>query len=225
MKKMMNKKKIAAIIPMKNLHFAKSRLSTILTLQQRKNLAFFLLNTTIKTLKESRLITEIIVVSSDKTIEKFSFENSLKFIKDSDDGINNAVILADRYCINNDIDANIVIPHDLPFISANEIDQICNISEKYPKCIIICPSKRFDGTNILFRKPPNVIRTFYDDNSYINHLKEAQKLHIPIESLDLDNLMFDIDTKEDLIELSIILQNWKSFLKDFNLKGNYSQKI
>lgn len=225
MKKMKKKRKIAAIIPMKNLHFAKSRLSTILTLQQRKNLAFFLLNTTIKTLKESRLITEIIVVSSDKTIEKFSFENSLEFIKDSDDGINNAVILADRYCINNDIDANIVIPHDLPFISANEIDQICNISEKYHKCIIICPSKRFDGTNILFRKPPNVIRTFYDDNSYINHLKEAQKLHIPIESLDLDNLMFDIDTKEDLIELSIILQNWKSFLKDFNLKGNYSQKI
>lgn len=222
--KMTKKKKIAAIIPMKNLHFAKSRLSTILTLQQRKNLAFFLLNTTIKTLKESRLITEIIVVSSDKTIEKFSFENSLEFIKDSDDGINNAVILADRYCINNNIDANIVIPHDLPFISANEIDQICNISEKYPKCIIICPSKRFDGTNILFRKPPNVIRTFYDDNSYINHLKEAQKLHIPIESLDLDNLMFDIDTKEDLIELSI-LQNWKSFLKDFNFKGNHSQKI
>lgn len=218
------KKKIAAVIPMKNLDFVKSRLSTILTLQQRKNLALFLLNITIKTLKESRLITKIIVVSSDKTIEEFSFENRLKFIKDSDNGVNNAVILADRYCINNDIDANIIIPHDLPFISAKEIDQICNISEKYPKCIIICPSKRFDGTNILFRKPPNVIKTFYDDNSYMNHLKEAQKLNIPIESLDLDNLKFDIDTKEDLIELSI-LQNWKSFLKDFNLKGNYSQKI
>ena len=74
-------KKIAAVIPMKNLQFAKSRLSTILTWQQRKNFAFFLLDITLKTLKESRLITEIIVVSSDKTIEKFSFENSLKFIK------------------------------------------------------------------------------------------------------------------------------------------------
>ncbi|HJU58708.1 MAG TPA: 2-phospho-L-lactate guanylyltransferase [Nitrososphaeraceae archaeon] len=207
-------KKIAAVIPMKNLNFAKSRLSTILTWQQRKNLIFFLLDITIKALKESRLITEIIVVSSDKTIEKFSFENSLKFIKeDSDSGVNNAVILADRYCINNNIDANIVIPHDLPFISAKEIDQICNNSEKYPKCIIICPSKRFDGTNILFRKPPNVIKTFYDDNSYMNHLKEAQKYNLPIESLELDNLMFDIDTREDLIEL-FILQNWKSFLKD-----------
>ena len=203
-------KKIAAVIPMKNLNFAKSRLSTILTWQQRKNLIFFLLDITTKALKESRLITEIIVVSSDKTIENFSFENRLKFIKeDSDSGVNNAVILADRYCINNNIDANIVIPHDLPFISAKEIDQICNNSEKYPKCIIICPSKRFDGTNILFRKPPNVIKTFYDDNSYMNHLKEAQKHNIPIESLELDNLMFDIDTREDLIEL-FILQNWKS---------------
>ena len=130
-------KKIAAVIPMKNLHFAKSRLSTILTLQQRKNFALLLLNTTIKILKESRSIYEIIVVSSDKTIEEFSLENSLKFIKDSDNGVNNAVILADHYCIDNDIDANIVIPHDLPFISAKEIDQICSISEKYPNCIII----------------------------------------------------------------------------------------
>ena len=209
-------KKIAAVIPMKNLHFAKSRLSTILTLQQRKNLAFFLLNTTIKTLKESRLIYEIIVVSSDKTIEKFSFENNLKFIKDSDNGVNNAVILADRYCIDNDIGANIVIPHDLPFISAKEIDQICTISEKYPKCIIICPSKRFDGTNILFRKPPNVIKTFYDDNSYMNHLKEAQKFNIPFESLDLDNLMFDIDTKEDLIEF--LYCKLEIFFKRFSFK-------
>ena len=66
--------------------------------------------------------------------------------------------------------------------------------------IHICPSKRFDGTNILLRKPPGVIKTFYDDNSYANHLKEAKKLNIPIESLDYANLRFDIDTKEDLIE-------------------------
>jgi 2-phospho-L-lactate/phosphoenolpyruvate guanylyltransferase len=193
-------KKIAAVIPVKNLHYAKSRLSTILTLQQREKLVLFLFNITIRTLKKSQFISEIIVVSSDKTIERFSFKNGLKFIKDFDNGVNNAVILADHYCIDNDIDANIIIPHDLPFISFKEIDYICNISEKYPKCVIICPSKRFDGTNILFRKPPTVITTFYDNNSYLNHLKETQKFNIPIESLNFDNLMFDIDTKEDLFE-------------------------
>ena len=193
-------KKIAAIIPVKSLNSSKSRLSPFLTLQQRRNLTLFLLKATIKKVKSSQFISDIIVVSRDNTIENFSAENSLKFIKDSDNGVNNAVILADRYCIENEIDANIVIPNDIPFLSFQSIDQICVISENYSKCIIICPSKRFDGTNILLRKPPGVIKTFYDNNSYVNHLKEAQKLNVPIESLDHDNLRFDIDTKEDFIE-------------------------
>ncbi|MGZ5485366.1 MAG: 2-phospho-L-lactate guanylyltransferase, partial [Nitrososphaeraceae archaeon] len=87
--------KIAAIIPMKSLHLAKSRLSNILTPEQRKNLAMYLLDATIKELKESKFISEIIIVSSDKAVKKYSCLNNLKFIKDSDEGVNNAVILAD----------------------------------------------------------------------------------------------------------------------------------
>ena len=207
--------KIAAVIPMKSLHSAKSRLSNILTAQQRKNLAMYLLDATIKELKKSNFISEIIIVSNDKAVKKYTCINNLKFIKDSDEGVNKAVILADKYCIDNGINANIVIPQDLPFISAKEIDEICTISNKYHKCIIICPSKRFDGTNILFRKPPDVIKTHYDNNSYMNHLKEAYKFKIPFESLDIVKLRFDLDTKEDLLEL-FPLENWNSVLKDYD---------
>jgi len=208
--------KIAAIIPMKSLHSAKSRLSNILTAQQRKNLAMYLLDATIKELKKSNFISEIIIVSNDKAVKNYSCLNNLKFMRDSDEGVNKAVILADNYCIDNGINANIVIPPDLPFISAKEIDEICTISNKYHKCIIICPSKRFDGTNILFRKPPDVIKTHYDDNSYMNHLKEADKFKIPIETLDIVKLRFDLDTKEDLLEL-FPLENWNSVLKDYDI--------
>ena len=208
--------KIAAVIPMKSLHSAKSRLSNILTAQQRKNLAMYLLDATIKELKKSNFISEIIIVSNDKALKQYSCINNLKFIKDSDEGVNQAVILADKYCIDNGINANIVIPQDLPFISAKEIDEICTISNKYHKCIIICPSKRFDGTNILFRKPPDVIKTHYDNNSYMNHLKEAYKFKIPFESLDIVKLRFDLDTKEDLLEL-FPLENWNSVLKDYDI--------
>jgi|RhiMethySRZTD1v2_1073278.scaffolds.fasta_scaffold105343_2 2-phospho-L-lactate/phosphoenolpyruvate guanylyltransferase len=207
--------KIAAVIPMKSLHSAKSRLSNILTAQQRKNLAMYLLDATIKELKKSSFISEIIIVSNDKALKQYSCINNLKFIKDSDEGVNQAVILADKYCIDKGINANIVIPQDLPFISAKEIDKICTISNKYHKCIIICPSKRFDGTNVLFRKPPDVIKTHYDNNSYMNHLKEAYKFKIPVESLDIVKLRFDLDTKEDLLEL-FPLENWNSVLKDYD---------
>ena len=208
--------KIAAVIPMKSLHSAKSRLSNILTAKQRKNLAMYLLDATIKELKKSSFISEIVIVSNDEAVKNYSCINSLKFIKDSNEGVNKAVNLADKYCIDNTINANIVIPQDLPFISVKEIDKICKISNKYQKCIIICPSKRFDGTNILFRKPPGVIKTHYDDNSYMNHLKEAFKFKIPIECLDIVKLRFDLDTKEDLLEL-FPLQNWNSVLQDIDL--------
>lgn len=208
--------KIAAVIPMKCLHSAKSRLSNILTAKQRKNLAMYLLDATIKELKKSDFISEIVIVSSDEAVKHYSCLNNLKFIKDWDEGVNKAVMLADKYCIDNGINANIVIPPDLPFVSAKEIDKICIISNKYHKCIIICPSKRFDGTNILFRKPPGVIKTHYDNNSYMNHLKEASKIKIPIESLDIVKLMFDLDTEDDLLEL-FPLQNWNSVLESNDL--------
>lgn len=208
--------KIAAVIPMKCLHSAKSRLSNILTAKQRKNLAMYLLDATIKELKKSDFISEIVIVSSDEAVKHYSCLNNLKFIKDWDEGVNKAVMLADKYCIDNGINANIVIPPDLPFVSAKEIDKICISSNKYHKCIIICPSKRFDGTNILFRKPPGVIKTHYDNNSYMNHLKEASKIKIPIESLDIVKLMFDLDTEDDLLEL-FPLQNWNSVLESNDL--------
>jgi 2-phospho-L-lactate guanylyltransferase len=195
--------KIAAVIPMKSLYSAKSRLSNILTAKQRKNLAMYLLDATIKELKKSNFISEIVIVSSDEAVKHYSCLNRIKFIKDSEEGVNKAVLLADKYCIDNGINANIVIPQDLPFISAKEIDKICTISNKYHKCIIICPSKRFDGTH-------------YDDNSYINHLKEASKFKIPIESLDIVKLRFDLDTKDDLLEL-FPRQNWNSVLEDNDL--------
>jgi len=208
--------KIAAVIPMKCLHSAKSRLSRILTAKQRKNLAMYLLDATIKELRNCDFISEIVIVSSDEAVKHYSCLNNLKFIKDWDEGVNKAVMLADKYCIDNGINANIVIPPDLPFVSAKEIDKICIISNKYHKCIIICPSKRLDGTNILFRKPPGVIKTHYDNNSYMNHLKEASKIKIPIESLDIVKLMFDLDTEDDLLEL-FPLQNWNSVLESNDL--------
>jgi 2-phospho-L-lactate guanylyltransferase (CobY/MobA/RfbA family) len=50
----------------------------------------------------------------------------------------------------------------------------------------------------------------------MNHLKEASKFKIPIESLDIVKLRFDLDTKDDLLEL-FPRQNWNSVLEDNDL--------
>lgn len=163
---------------------------------------------TIKKLDKSSLISDIVVVSNNDNLKDTRNNHKITFLTDPNEGVNKAILIADSYLDSKHVDASIVIPIDLPLMTSKDIDQLCEISAEFSKCIMICPSKRFDGTNILFRKPHNIIKTHYDNNSYSNHLLEAKRGDIFIKHLYHDNLVFDIDTKEDLFSLTKI-GNWK----------------
>jgi 2-phospho-L-lactate guanylyltransferase (CobY/MobA/RfbA family) len=55
---------------------------------------------------------------------------------------------------------------------------------------------------MLIRKPPSVIATFYDTDSYNMHVKAAIKLGIPVKRLFSKTVMYDIDTPEDVLQLT-----------------------
>jgi 2-phospho-L-lactate guanylyltransferase len=63
---------------------------------------------------------------------------------------------------------------------------------------VICPSLRHDGTNILLRKPINLIKTYYDDNSYARHIQEAVQINARIFAMLSDNVIIDLDTIHDV---------------------------
>jgi 2-phospho-L-lactate guanylyltransferase len=115
-----------------------------------------------------------------------------------DRDVNSAVELATRYSIGKRVDATVVVPQDLPLMGPQDIADVCKLAEKEKKCVVICPSLRRDGTNILLRKPPQVIPTHYDNNSYDMHLKAAKDLGVVVHEVESERLMFDIDTPEDV---------------------------
>jgi 2-phospho-L-lactate/phosphoenolpyruvate guanylyltransferase len=82
------------------------------------------------------------------------------------------------------------------------VSKACQLAETESRCIVICPSLRYDGTNMLLRKPPSVIATFYDNDSYNMHVKAALKLGIPVKALFSKSVMYDIDTPEDAQQLT-----------------------
>ncbi|MGD1836185.1 MAG: 2-phospho-L-lactate guanylyltransferase [Nitrososphaeraceae archaeon] len=208
--------KTLAIIPVKNLDYAKSRLTSVLDDEQRINLVKLLLLSSIKELKKSECIKKIIIVSNDNEIENIAYDHQVDYINEhNNNGVNYAVSQADFISKEFDFDADIIIPHDLPLLTVEDIDRICKISNKYDKCVVICPSERLDGTNIMLRKPPKIIDTYYDNNSYYNHIKIATNLRIKIIELMLKNIMRDIDTADDLIKLSEI-DKFRFLLNEIN---------
>jgi 2-phospho-L-lactate/phosphoenolpyruvate guanylyltransferase len=195
--------KTFAIVPVKRFENAKTRLSSMLDTEDRIRLSFLMLEDTLQILSVAPPLTQVIIVSADKRADEIATKHGAKFLpEEKEKGVNSAVALADGYCIEKEAaDATIVIPHDLPLLDSIVISKACELAEKESTCIVICPSVRYDGTNMLLRKPPSVIGTFYETDSYNMHVRTAIKLGIPVKPLLSKSLMYDIDTPEDALQL------------------------
>ena len=192
-----------AIVPVKRFENAKTRLSSMLDKDDRIRLSFLMLEDTLKILSGVSSLTQVLIVSADKRAEEIATKHGANFLfEEKEKGVNSAVALADSYCMKEAADATIVIPHDLPLLVAIDVSRACELAENESRCIVICPSLRYDGTNMLLRKPPSVIATFYDTDSYNMHVKAAIKLGIPVKHLLSKTVMYDIDTPEDALQLT-----------------------
>ncbi|MFN4336790.1 MAG: 2-phospho-L-lactate guanylyltransferase [Candidatus Nitrosocaldus sp.] len=193
--------RVCAVIPVKNLARGKSRLAPLLSVEERINLSIAMLRDMLECLCSSPYINTIVIVSSDLLVKDIAEEyDAVLVVEDKDEyGVNNAVTLADS--ITKDYDASIVLPHDLPLIGVIDLAMLYNAMLHNTRCVIITPSSRLDGTNVLLRRPPNIIKTHYDEDSYILHVREALASNASVKILLSRRLMFDVDEPDDLYEL------------------------
>lgn len=200
-----------AIVPVKRFENSKTRLSPILTDGERAQLAGLMLGDTLKALAATGV--RIVVVSSDGRAKEVADLHGATFLQQgSDSGVNSAVALADAYCKKNGAVASIVVPQDLPLLDSRDIRRIIATAAEDERCIVICPSVRYDGTNVLLRRPPAAIKTHYDNNSYEMHLQAARQAGIPARVALIERLMFDVDTPADVAELAMRVEKNKQGL-------------
>ena len=204
--------KIAAIIPVKTFSKAKTRLD--LSPKQVEELCMVMLEEVLHILSISPQIERTIMVTKEekaiKIGEKF---NTVTIIDEKEESVNGAVALADRYLLENNFDASIVLPQDIPFIKTQDIDFMLKY-KMHPNFAIIVPSRRFDGTNALARMPVDLMETHYDEDSYKIHMNTAKTHTLNVAMVFVKRIMWDVDNNEDL-----------RFLLEQNEKPEISEKI
>jgi 2-phospho-L-lactate guanylyltransferase len=142
------------------------------------------------------------VVSSDKCAKEIATRMGVLFLQQqTDEGVNSAIALADDYCLLTGTEASIVLPQDLPLLLPQDVVEICQLAKTSEKCMIICPSLRYDGSNALLRKPPILFSTKYDNDSYNMHRKEALSVGAHVRVILLERIMKDLDTADDALSL------------------------
>lgn len=192
------KLKIFAIVPAKQFEKGKSRLASLLDIRDRVKLGELLLDSTLYTLENATALYSIVVISTDVRAKRIAKMHGAIFVDEGKRiGVNNAVNMANDYCTQAGAVATVVVPQDLPLALSEDIDMVCNAAKDYDRCLIICPSARYDGSNVLLRRPPKLIDSHYDNNSFNMHINAAKKIGAKIKIILSRRMMRDLDTLED----------------------------
>lgn len=185
------------IIPVKRLGMAKSRLSPLLSLNERKQFCLEMLKDVLTSVKTAKFVHQTVVMSMDEMALRVakSFD-AIPFIE-SKLGLNQAISEVTKWCIERGVSSTLILPADIPLVTSLDLNGILSLGKNWE--IVVSPSGSKEGTNALLLTPPNVIPPFYGQHSFRRHIEEALARGIGIHIFRSSRVALDIDTVEDLI--------------------------
>jgi 2-phospho-L-lactate guanylyltransferase len=210
------------IIPVKSLINSKQRLNSFLTPEEREKLVHALLQDVLTAATNSKLAHCTLLITSDSKIVKITQQwhlpNLEYLIEPKEKGINYAVQFALEWCLSKSVSSILIIPADIPLITAEDIDDLIKLAQE-KSSIVIAPSQRKDGTNAFYQQPPNLFQVWYGPDSFRKNLNLILKKHLPYHILEHPAFALDIDLKEDLIHLQQMNSNTytSKFVKNLNI--------
>ncbi len=208
-----------AIVPVKPLKNAKSRLSAVLSPEQRFELAQAMFRHVLSVLATAPDVSGVLVISRDTKALAIAREMGAKTIQESAiSDLNPALMRATMILKSWRADAVLVLPADLPFVQADDIQALIGLGKE--QSIVIATDHNGDGTNALLARPPGLIQFDYGPGSYQRHIASAKRDGIEVLTYHSDSLASDIDVPADL-DLYRRMRSAGSFghLPDFSFVG------
>lgn len=187
-----------AIVPVKPLRRGKSRLSPVLTEEERTALNQNLLSNTLRTLSAVDRIDTIMVVSRDPSALTLAREYGARTVLENGNpelntALKRAALVAKTYLANEIL----IIPADLPLLTEMEVEAFLSHAGNPPE-VIISPDRRQDGTNVLYINPAGQIQFHFGSGSFAKHIAEAKKNGAHVKIIESPSLGLDLDLPEDL---------------------------
>ena len=186
-----------AVVPVKSLLKSKTRLSSFFTFQERTLFTLAMLQDVLNALKSSN-VNKTVVVSSDLTVERFVKNFGMTFLKETHEGLNQALNQATKWCIRKAAEWVLVLPADVPLVTSKDINQIINLALN--NSVVVSPSRN-GGTNALLQTPPGVVSPCFGSDSFKKHICGALIKHVRTKIYVSLNVMLDIDSEKDLEQL------------------------
>jgi 2-phospho-L-lactate guanylyltransferase len=187
-----------AIVPVKPLRRAKSRLASVLSRDERAALSQEMLIHTLDVLKEVPGIERVLVVSRDSRALALARDVGAHTVTErGEPQLNSALVRATLVARGYGVSGVLVLPADLPLVQKEDIEMLLSRA-KDPPVVVIAPDRHRKGTNALLASPPGLIEYDFGPDSFKMHQERAKAAGARIEICELSSLGLDVDLPEDL---------------------------
>jgi len=187
-----------AIVPVKPLRSAKSRLSGVLTRDEREILSQRMLINTLDLLGEVKEIERTLVVSRDSKVLSIARKHGARTVAEHGaPELNNALVRATVVAQQYDTSGVLVIPADLPLLRMDDVEKLI-FSATDPPVVVIAPDRHGSGTNALLSSPPGLIEYDFGPNSFERHVERTKAAGARLVVCEIPSIGLDVDLPEDL---------------------------
>jgi 2-phospho-L-lactate guanylyltransferase len=186
------------IVPVKPFVRAKSRLSQVLTPQERSEMAEGLLRHVLGVVREVPQVAGTLVISRDSKAHAVAREMGAYTVMESGTPeLNNALMRATQVVRSWKGGAVLILPADLPLIEPSDVSALVQLGKGF-NTVVIATDDNGDGTNAMLVRPPGLMRYSYGPGSFQRHLVEAEAQGATVHVYESPRLALDIDLPEDL---------------------------
>lgn len=199
--------KCNALVPVKSLTTAKSRLASSFTQHQRERLVLDMLHHVLCVLLDTDLFENVSVVSSDKQVLEKAYLWGAQAVVEEYHGHNQALHAAALREMSEGVTTLLTISADLPLLTTQEI--LCFFKQSLQHDVMLAPSRDGTGTNAIIVHPPLAVPYVFGPGSLQSYVEAARKKHLSFSMYRSIGLALDIDTIDDLDEAEVLNSNRK----------------
>jgi 2-phospho-L-lactate guanylyltransferase len=189
---------IWAIVPVKPLRRAKSRLSPVLGGEERLALSREMLNRVLGALARIPDIDRTLLVSRDSEAMALARQHGARTLSERPPiDLNQALQQATRAALGSGASAVLVVPADLPLVTSEDLEEILALGVA-PPIVVLAPDRHGAGTNALLVSPAGLIEYAFGPSSFDRHRTLALAAGARVAVCDRPGLALDLDLPEDL---------------------------
>lgn len=192
---------IVALVPVKRLSSAKSRLFPALGREAARTVALALLRDVLEPLLAARGLAAVEVVTEDAEAADAARAIGAGARVRPDPGLNAALDAAARELASAGATGLLVVLGDVAGATARDVEAVLAALDSLGgRGVVLAPS-RDGGTSALLRAPVDAIPSCFGPDSAAAHRRAAEEAGLPFRELALPSLAIDVDAPEDLAAL------------------------